>query len=175
LLCCFSQAALADGNELAVLGGAHFPVSYSTIVLTPSGWVMAADASTGFALQGNYSRRLLWWPVASLYLDLPAVASFDLNVSSPDIPAPRDYSALCVTPGLKVKPGISVPVSPFVVVGIGLARFKKAGQLTTGEPNTGDRVVNHSVFEIGAGADIWAAPRIDLRGEIRDSIQESRS
>jgi hypothetical protein len=83
--------AAAEGNELALLGGAHFPVNSSV------------EVGTGFAVQGSYSRRLFWVPLVSLYLDLPVVASFNFDVTSPSIPAPQDYSALFFTPGLKVK------------------------------------------------------------------------
>lgn len=142
--------ASAQKNELAVTAGGYFPLSSSI------------DASTSFTIGGNFAHRVASVPLVSLYVEVPVYGTFDstARIANSTLLNPK-YSALFVTPGLKVKLAPSFPVSPYLVAGGGLAHFSKSNTATSDSTNTG-------VFDVGGGLDFKFFPYLSFRMEARD-------
>ena len=154
------QIAVAQRNELAVTIGGKF---------TPTG---GFNIDPSFAIEGSYAGRLIHVPLAGLYFELPVAAGLKSSSSNPNsceaIVSPLcngtsfTTSALFVAPGVKLKLGPELPVSPYFTVGGGLAHFRggdNIGNITTNNTNT---------VQFGGGMDFKMAPFISFRGEVRD-------
>ncbi len=149
--CCVP--AQAQKNEIGVVVGGYVPIG-STF-----------DISPGVALEGSFAHRLIGVPLASVYAELPVAAGFRVggNTRVGDIVSTSNYSALFITPGLKLKLAPSFPVSPWLAVGVGYARFHSGSTSLT--PNTTE---SKFVADVGGGIDMKIAPFVSLRGEVRD-------
>lgn len=117
-----------------------------------------------FAVQGSVARRIVRVPKASLYIELPIAASVSsrakaLAILSGQGFATRNYSAMFVSPGLRLKLVPDSRLSPYFVLGGGLAHFSKSG---------GSSSTNTGVLDFGSGIDIRITRFIALRGEARD-------
>jgi opacity protein-like surface antigen len=145
-----SISALAQSNELGVTVGGYFPVN------------SAASSGNAFAVGGSFAHRVFGVPFVSLYFELPVYGTFN---STSDIVSTTQgnakYSALFITPGLKLKFGSVFPISPYLVAGGGLARFSKSNVSTEDTTNTG-------TFDVGGGLDFKIAPFVSARAEVRD-------
>ena len=152
LLCLvLSVAAMGQNFEVAALVGGHIPVSPSV------------NVSSGFAAQGNLAGRIAGVPLVGVYVEVPVIATFGLDAGSSCVTnAVCKFSSLWVTPGLKLKFGSALPLSPYFMTGVGVVRFK------TTQSTGSDNSETHPVFDIGGGADMKIAPFVSLRGEIRD-------
>jgi opacity protein-like surface antigen len=151
-----SVAAFGQSFEVAVLGGGHIPVSPSV------------NVSSGFAVQGNLAGRIAGVPLVGVYVEVPVIATFGLDAGSSCVTnAVCKFNSLWVTPGLKLKFAPELPISPYVMTGVGVVRFKTTQ--STGSENS----ETHPVFDIGGGADMKIAPFVSLRGEIRDMYSGS--
>lgn len=139
--------AAAQKNEIAVLGGGHFPVNDRF------------DTGVGPAVQFNYARRVASVPLVSLYLEFPLAASFDFDLDDPGLGVPGNFNSVFFTPALKLKLAPGFPASPFFSAGGGVARFRE---------RTTDSTETTSVFQFGGGLDIKIFPYLSLRGEVRD-------
>ena len=150
LLALFTISATAQSNELAVTAGGYFPIN-NTI-----------NADTAFAVGGSFAHRIFGVPLASIYVELPVYASFNSTATLKTVTSPANakYSALFVTPGVKLKLAPEFPISPYAVFGGGLARYSKT--------NTGTGDTNASTFDIGGGLDFKIAPFLSARAEVRD-------
>jgi opacity protein-like surface antigen len=146
----FAISAFAQNTELGVTVGGYFPVNSS------------ASSGNAFAVGGSFAHRMIGVPLASLYFELPVYGTFN---STSDIVTTTQghakYSALFITPGLKLKLAPEFPVSPYFVVGGGLARFSKSNVNTDDTTNTG-------TFDVGGGLDFKLAPFVSARTEVRD-------
>ncbi len=147
LLVALPPAAFAQKNEIGVLAGGYAPLG-STL-----------DIGPGVAVEGVVSHRLAAIPLLAAYVELPVVVGFHLQGTATF--SGTNYSALFVTPGLKLKLAPGFPVSPYLAVGGGYARFhgSSAGISTTD---------NKGVVDFGGGLDMKVLPFISLRGEVRD-------
>ncbi|MFB3813693.1 MAG: outer membrane protein [Terriglobales bacterium] len=143
----FSLSAWAQANELGVLVGGHVPIGSSL------------DTGPGLAIQGVYSRRIAAVPLLALYGELPVTANLNLQARAPF--ATVDFSTLFITPGFKLKLAPGLPVSPYVVAGVGWGRFRASSGTT-------ERTDNKTVWDFGGGLDMKVLPFISLRGEVRD-------
>jgi len=152
LLLCLTLPALAQKNELSVAAGGYFPIDST---------VGAGDA---FALEGTFAHRLGGVPFVALYVELPVVGSFSSHLPTSFF-SPASYSAFFLTPGAKLKFASSTPISPWVAVGGGWARFSKNSNLAAA---SGSSTTNTGVFDIGGGVDAKIAPYLSVRGELRD-------
>jgi len=136
------------------MGGGHIP--YNPTI----------DIDPGWAVQGNLAGRIADFPFLDVYVEVPVIATFNLDVPIRCIPeatsCPGKYSALFVTPGLKVKFAPSFPISPYLVAGGGIARLKAEDIAGTDETRT------TGAFNFGGGLDFRAAPFVSLRAEVRD-------
>ncbi len=165
LLVALAGPAVAQNNELAVTAGGYIPVD-------PSSGVSLGRA---LALQGNFAHKIAGVPLVSAYLEIPVIGGFKTSVAgqivtipeNPSISFVRNYTSLFVTPGLKLKIAPSFPISPYVVAGVGWARFKGSSTLAGGTTNPNE-TANKFAFGFGGGLDMKAAPFISFRAEVRD-------
>lgn len=155
----FSVSAFAQKLDLALTAGAYHPVNngYST--------------GNALAIEGNVGFRVTSVPFLSLYLEVPVAGTFEASVegiatiTSGGATSSNSYSAIFVTPGLRLKLAPSFPISPYIATGGGLAHFNRsAAQTPPGASNT----VNKGVWDIGGGLDMKVAPFVGLRAEVRD-------
>ena len=148
-----SISAVAQKNEIAVTAGGYFPINSQT------------NASDAFAVGGNFAHRLASVPLVSLYLEVPVYGTFHsisniVQTAQSPFRNPR-YSALFVTPGLKLKLAPSFPISPYLAAGGGLAHFSKEDVTTSDSTNSG-------TFDVAGGVDIKFFPYLSFRAEVRD-------
>ncbi|HYE23883.1 MAG TPA: hypothetical protein VEG32_01665 [Clostridia bacterium] len=142
-----SVSAFGQSHELAITGGANFPRNN------------AYDSDASFAVGGYYAGRIFYVPLAGLYFEVPVVVAPE---SVTDLPSRDNYSALFVTPGLKLKFAPEFPISPWIAVGGGFARYKVTSGIEDG------RTSNVGVWDFGGGIDMKIAPFFSVRGEVRD-------
>jgi opacity protein-like surface antigen len=157
--CLLPTMAAAQKNELSLVLGGYAPIG-TTLGVTPS-----------VALQGSYARRVAAVPLVAAYLELPVTGAFHVSPSNTlaSTFAVANYSALFVTPGLKVKLAPSFFLSPYLAVGGGLAHYNSSipnspALSAVGLSGSG----NKAVFDIGGGVDLKVLPFVSLRGEVRD-------
>ncbi len=77
----------------------------------------------GLAYQVSYANRIYNAQVASLHVEFPITVTPKTDITSSNALSPRSYSSLFITPGLKLKFLPFAPASPYVVGGVGYARF----------------------------------------------------
>lgn len=150
----FATSAVAQNNEIALTIGGYFTRHVHVI------------SDNIFAVQGNVARRIVHAPKASLYIELPIAASLSSRAKALAILrgqsfATRNYSAMFVSPGLRLKLVPDSRLSPYFAVGGGLAHFSKSHFGGESSTNTG-------VFDFGGGIDFKITRFIALRGEARD-------
>jgi opacity protein-like surface antigen len=160
-------SASAQSTEIGLLLGG-LKTSDKSFQLPSSGEL---EIGTGLTFQLNYAQRLADLGVASLYFEVPFLATPSTSVTSSNFLVPRNYATIFITPGLKLKLLPGSRVSPFGAVGVGYARLTASTSLTNGQPNTaGDLAANHGAFDFGGGVDIGVIRFIALRGEVRDFL-----
>src|SRR5579884_500902 len=126
------SATFARGQrvELAALGGGVFSSASSLGSIDAAG-----------AIEGSVALRIFHVPLAGLYVELPVAREFQTGASfsvtsllCPGVcttPAARPkFSSLFVAPGVKLKVGASLPLSPFVTAGAGVAHFDQTDQFS---------------------------------------------
>jgi hypothetical protein len=150
--------AKAQKVELAVVGGGLFSSNQNFSI------------SAAPAIEGSLAYQMFHVPLASLYFELPIAAGLQTSAHATTgvvlcnacgAIAPS-VSSLFVAPGLKLKLGALLPVSPFITAGLGVAHFRtSSGASTTSSQNNG-------VVQFGGGLDLKIAPFVGIRGEVRD-------
>jgi len=149
----FSVAASAQKADIALTVGAYHPVNNG----------FAGD--NAFVVQGNIGLRMFSIPFASLYLEVPVAGTLDTTVPLSALSSAGTYSAIFVTPGLRLKIAPGFPLSPYIATGGGLAHFNRsASQTPAGQSSS----VNKGVWDIAGGIDMKIAPFVGLRAEVRD-------
>ena len=73
------------------------------------------------------------------------------------------YSAVFVTPGVRLKLAPGSPLSPYLAIGGGLAHFSKSGNALATSSST-----NAGTFDFAGGLEMKIFPYLSLRGEVRD-------
>jgi opacity protein-like surface antigen len=147
----FAISAMAQSNELAITAGGDFPRNNTF------------DSGTSLAVGASFAHRMVHFPLASVYWELPIIVA---PKSVARIPSSTNYSSLFFTPSLKLKLAPEFPVSPYFVAGGGFARFK--------EDSTNDSHTS-GVFSYGAGVDFKFFPYLSWRFEGRDYYTGSPS
>jgi hypothetical protein len=141
--------ARGQSNELVVTIGGYFPVNDPV------------SASAAFAVGGSFAHRVASIPFAAAYVEVPVFATFNSTASAFQLISGRPrYSVLFVTPGIKLKIAPEFPLSPWVLVGGGVAHFS-THVLTSNSSNS-------ATFEAGAGLDLKIAPFVSARADLRD-------
>jgi len=149
----FAAPAFAQSNDLAVTFGGYFPIS---------GQLSGGNA---FATQGNFGHRIFHVPLASIYLEIPVagVPNSGPFLASNGLLSVGSYSAIFVTPGLRLKIAPGSPISPYLAIGGGLAHFSQSGNAFTGSSST-----NSGTADFAGGLEMKIFPYLSLRGEVRD-------
>lgn len=156
--CCLLPAfCWAQKNEVSLTAGGMKTSGPGTVVCEailncPQTSFFSID--TGGAFQAGFAHRVADFKAATLYLELPLIASPSRGTSSGNI------SSLFFTPSLKFKLLAGRSVSPFVSVGGGLGHFNVS--------STGNTV---GAGQVGGGADFRTPLRLlGIRAELRDII-----
>lgn len=111
-----SLAAAAQGNDLAVVVGAKFTPSPSS----PSGTITVNRSA---AFEASFAHTFKGFSLASLQLEVPIMAAPNATIRSSNFFASKSYNSLYITPGIRLRFAADAPVSPWVAIGGGLARF----------------------------------------------------
>ncbi len=152
ILLLFAATAFAQSNDLAVTFGGYFPINSQIPV------------GNSFAIEGNFGHRIFHVPLASLYVELPVAGTFNSDVfTTGHLLSLGTYSAVFVTPGLRLKLAPGSPLSPYLAIGGGLAHFSKSGNALSNSSST-----NAGTFDFAGGLEMKIFPYLSLRGEIRD-------
>ena len=144
--------AAAQSNEIALTVGGYFTRH------------VHVKNDQMFAIQGSLARRIFQTPKVSLFVELSIAASLDnrakgLLILGGQVFGTRHYSALFISPGLRVKLVPDSRLSPYFAIGGGLAHFSKTGL----SPHS-----NTNVIDFGVGVDCKMSRLLALRGEVRD-------
>jgi len=161
-----APAVYGQENEIAVLIGRLEPTDRNLASLDTI--KAALDGSVTY--QFNYANRIVDGGLASLHWELAITGAPNSDVGGANLLLPKNYSSLFFTPGLKLKLFPGGGISPYVVGGVGLARFKEGDTLINDQPNTGDRANTTWAFDYGGGIDFNLFPVLAIRGEVRDFV-----
>lgn len=127
---------------------------------------------TGFTYQFSYARRFFDGKIAALYFEIPLAGTPRTKVEATNALSPRSYSSIFFTPGIKLKLLPGLKYSPYVMAGVGLARFNESKTLTNDQPNADQSSKTDGVFDFGAGIDVRVFSILSIRGEVRDFYSE---
>ena len=143
--------AKAQSNDLGITAGGYFAVSNPL------------SLGAAWALEGTFAHRLTSVHYLALAAELPIAGSFSSSIPTlSGTTIARSYTALFITPGVRLRLAPSFPVSPYFAAGLGYARFNR--QLFNG----GTSANNSLAFDVGGGLDINITSHFGLRGELRD-------
>jgi opacity protein-like surface antigen len=123
---------------------------------------------TGFTYEINYARRFFDGKIAALYFEFPLAGTPRTKVTATNALAPRSYSSLFFTPGIKLKLLPGAKYSPFAMMGVGVSHFNDSSTLTNGQANPNQDSSTKGVFDFGAGIDVHVFSILSIRGEVRD-------
>jgi hypothetical protein len=164
---CFPTFALAQKADAAfVVGGSFVNDSKVTFLSTPT-IVNTVKTNNHVFYEGAVAVRLADAKLVSLHLELPVVGIHSSNqqiaITAPvgNTTITVDTSAIFITPALRLKVVPGAPISPWVSLGGGWARFA-----TNGGPTT-----NKGAIEYGGGLDFKTGfPLLGFRAEARDFV-----
>ena len=164
LLCASTFAAAQKADAAFVVGGSFVSDTKETF-LTPS-LTLTDTVKTDhhLFLEGALGVRLLNAHVASLSVELPVagMTSQKLTLASTPGTVVDNLSTLFITPGFRLKLLPISPISPWVSVGGGWARYSL---------NTAGLTQNKGAIEYGGGLDFKTGlPLLGFRAEVRDFV-----
>jgi len=167
VMLCASTFALAQQADVAVVVGGSFVNDSRVTFLAAPTIVDTVKTNNHIFYEGALGLRLVNAGVVSLSFEVPVVGIHSSN-SQVAIAAPvgnttitLDTSALFITPALRLKIVPSSPISPWLSVGGGWARFS-----TDGGPTS-----NKGAIEYGGGLDFKTGlPLLGFRAEVRDFV-----
>ena len=164
-LLCASTFAMAQKADAAfVVGGSFVSDTKETFSVSPTPFDTIKTDHHLF-LEGALGLRLLNAHVASLSLDIPVagIPSQKVTFASSPNTVFENLSTLFITPGLRLKVLPVSPISPWVTLGGGWARYSQGGGFHT----------NKAAIEYGGGLDFKTGlPLLGLRAEVRDFVTE---
>jgi opacity protein-like surface antigen len=159
---CLSASAQ---NDLAIVLGVKVTPSGTGSTSTGSSTV---DVDKAFAFDATFAHDLRSVPEVALQLELPVVAVPTADISSSTLLTSKSYSSIYFTPGLRLRLGTSLPVSPWFSAGGGIAHFSPSSTTQAGSPS-GASSTTKGAFQIGAGLDFKAPVLpIGVRLEVRE-------
>jgi len=164
-----STAALAQKVDASFTLGASFASDLKQTFTAPAGPNVVTTIKMGHDvfLEGAVSVRVLNAHVASLHLEVPAAGLPAQLLKGPPVSgspsgAIQNMSTVFVTPGLQLKLVPSAPISPWMSVGGGWARYSL-------EAAGGS--VNKAALQYGGGVDFKTRlPLLGFRAEVRDFV-----
>lgn len=149
---------LPPANELAFsIGGIVGTTRSPSLKLNPD-----------VGLQANYAHHLQSWGNLALYAEVNLLASPLREVVSGVSSATRDVSSLYLTPGLRLKLFPHSRISPYALIGGGLAWYEQSQRQLDGATNPAPRELLRGAFDFGGGTDLRVLKFLALRGEVRD-------
>ena len=164
-----SYTALAQNNEIGLMLGAN--TTPDRDVRPISGQTLSkVVVNSGLTFGLSYARRIAGNDLASVHFETVFFATPSKDVSATITAVPRNYAALFVAPGVKIKFLPNAGISPYVAAGGGYARFDESEFQVNNAPNTGQRGTNTGTFNYGGGLEFKVFRFLALRGEVRDFI-----
>ena len=161
---CASTCALAQKADIALVVGGSFVSDTKETFLTPSTTLFdTVKTDHHLFLEGALGVRLLNARVASLSVELPVagISSQKLTLASTPSTVIDHLSTVFITPGLRLKLLPISPISPWVSVGGGWARYSLDSGLKT----------NKGAIQYGGGLDFKTGlPLLGFRVEVRDFV-----
>jgi len=167
VILCASRFAMAQKADAAFVVGESFVNNSRVTFLSTPTIVNTVKTNNHIFYEGALAVRLADAKLVSLHLELP-VAGIHSNNQRIAITAPLgnttitlDTSALFITPALRLKFVPVAPISPWLSVGGGWARFSQDLGPTT----------NKGAIEYGGGLDFKTGlPILGFRAEVRDFV-----
>src|SRR5437868_11623734 len=170
LLCASTFAVAQKADVAVVVGGSFVNNSRVTFLSTPT-IVNTVKTNNHIFYEGALAVRLADAKLVSLHLELPVIGIHSSNqqiaITAPigNTTITLDTSALFITPALRLKFVPVAPISPWISVGGGWARFSQDHGPTT----------NKGATEYGGGLDFTSGlPLLGSRGEVRDCVAGDR-
>jgi hypothetical protein len=164
LLFCASTFVLAQKADVAVVVGGSFVSNTKETFLPPSTTTFdSVKTDHHLFLEGELGVRLLNAHVASLSLELPVAGITSQKITRASTPSTvvDNLSTIFITPGFRLKLLPISPISPWVSVGGGWARYSLDSGLKT----------NKGAIEYGGGLDFKTGlPLLGFRAEVRDFV-----
>lgn len=167
----FSTCCLAQKADVAFVAGGSFVSdskgTFSPLVCPitlPSCPTFLATVQTDHRvfLEGALAVQLFNAKLASLHVEVPVagIPSQKLTFSTAPSSVLAHLSSTFLTPGLRLKLAPGGPISPFVSLGAGWARY-----------SLGNGATNKGALQFGGGVDFKTGiPHLGLRGEVRDFV-----
>ena len=141
---------------LSIAGGMAYAQNSELSILVG---VSGVTPSVGTSSQINFAWQVLGTRAGSLYVELPFVVT---GHEGSDVPI-LNRGLIAFTPGVKFKVSLGARVTPYVVLGGGVASFGSSiGDVTNR--------VTRGVFDFGGGVGFRLTRLISLRAEVRDLI-----
>jgi hypothetical protein len=163
-LLCASTFALAQKADVALVVGGSFVSDTKETFLAPSTTLFdTVKTDHHLFLEGALGVRLLNAHVASLSVELPVagITSQKITLASTPGTVIDNLSTVFITPGLRLKLLPISPISPWVSVGGGWARYSLDSGLKT----------NKGAIQYGGGLDFKTGlPLLGFRVEVRDFV-----
>jgi hypothetical protein len=164
VILCASTCALAQKADVALVVGGSFVSDTKETFLTPSTTLFdTVKTDHHLFLEGALGVRLLNARVASLSVELPVagITSQKITLASTPGTVVDHLSTVFITPGLRLKLLPISPISPWVSVGGGWARYSLDSGLKT----------NKGAIQYGGGLDFKTGlPLLGFRVEVRDFV-----
>jgi|SRR4051812_32936509 len=160
LLCASTFAAAQKADAAFVVGGSFVSDTNGTVLTVPT----TIHTDHHIFLEGALGVRMLNAHVASLSLELPIAGMTSQNLTLASTPATvvDHLSTLFITPGVRLKLLPISPISPWVSVGGGWARYSL---------NTAGTTENKGALQFGGGLDFKTGlPVLGFRAEVRDFL-----
>jgi hypothetical protein len=162
---CVSTFSFAQKADVALVVGGSFVSDTKETFLTPSTTLFdTVKTDHHLFLEGALGVRLLNAHVASLSLEVPVagITSQKITLASTPSTVIDNLSTLFITPGLRLKLLPISPISPWVSVGGGWARYSlDASAIKT----------NKAAIQYGGGLDFKTGlPLLGFRVEVRDFV-----
>jgi hypothetical protein len=163
LLCASTFATAQKADAAFVVGGSFVSDTKETFLAPSSTLTDTVKTDHHLFLEGALGVRLLNAHVASLSLELPVagMTSQKLTLASTPGTVVDNLSTLFITPGFRLKLLPISPISPWVSVGGGWARYSVDSGTNT----------NKGAIEYGGGLDFKTGlPLLGFRAEVRDFV-----
>jgi opacity protein-like surface antigen len=173
LLAAFTLSAQQSGDErqefaltVGELSGGN--PSLSAALTNASVVPLGLSLNAGFAVGGNYARKIKDVPWGSVYWEVDALGEPNRYVAGAPVTATHAIRSVYLTPGLKMVFTPKEALSPWIVAGTGLAYYNSSGTSIGGGPTIGGSAnrITYAV-DFGAGVDYALNKKYTLRGEVR--------
>ncbi len=168
IVLCASAGAQDEKNEIGGIVGRTFISDQG--IKNATYFDPIIHSGKGLTFQGEYARRLIVTPIWAVSAEALVVYNPDEDLNAGEYGhavVPGDYKQLFITPAARLNLFPTTAVSPWVSFGAGFGHFSQGKTLVYGGTNPGKSTTS-AVIEAGAGLDVKAWKRLNVRGEVRD-------